>query len=361
MTESRGWSGGTVQLWRLCEALQRRGHAVALVCPPGGEILKHAAGGGMDVALCPMRQDYDLFAAARLAGAVRRFRPDVVHAHHPRAHALCLLAGVFSPMPRLVVSRRVSFRLNRWNVFSQWKYRSRRISAYAAVSEDIRRVLTDGGVPPERVEVIHSGVDVEKFSPRTPDENLRRELGLPAGVPIVGNVTHFSWWKGQRVFLQAAKRVAEGGAAVHFLLAGKDTDGAEAAGLARSLGLEGRVTLAGFRTDMPELLSLLSASVVSSLAGEGFSGVLRESMAMGVPVAATDVGGNRELVVHEKTGLLVPPGDAEALARAILRLVADAPLARAMADAARENVRSRYSIETMVEKNIRLYEKLLAA
>src|SRR5689334_16210421 len=103
VTESRSWSGGTVQLWKLCVALKRIGHGVALFCPPGAELLKHAEGSGVDLTVCPMRQDYDITAARTLAAAIRRFQPDVVHAHHPRAHALTLAASFFTPIPRLIV------------------------------------------------------------------------------------------------------------------------------------------------------------------------------------------------------------------------------------------------------------------
>jgi len=361
VTESRGWSGGTVQLWRLCEHLRRAGHGVALFCPPEGELLKHTPGSGVETFLSPMRQDYDLPAARRLADAVRQFRPDIVHAHHPRAHALALAASYFTPIPRLVVSRRVSFRLKKWNLFSQWKYRSPRIRAYVAVSEDICRVLIAGGVPSDRVRVIYSGVDVDAFAPRPPNEALRRELGLPADRAVVANLTHFSWWKGQTYFLEAAKKVLDAGGKAHFLLVGKDTDGAEARAKVAALGIEKNVTLAGFRTDVAEVLSLASASVVSSLAGEGFSGVLRESMSMGVPVLATDVGGNKELVRHEATGLLVPPADAGALAAAIRRYLVDKNLASSCARAGQTLVRENFSLQSTVQKTTAFYENLLRA
>jgi glycosyltransferase involved in cell wall biosynthesis len=361
VTESRSWSGGTVQLWNLCMALGRRGHEAGLFCPPNAELLKHTPGSGVRVWTRGMRQDYDLPAAWTLAKAVREFKPDVVHAHHPRAHALSLLAGLFAPMPRLVVSRRVSFRFKPWNVFSHLKYRSGRISAYTAVSSDIGKGLVEQGVRADKVHVIHSGVDVKKFSPRPPSAEVRAALKLPAGVPVVGNLNHFSWWKGQTVFLEAAKVLSEtpGAPKAHFLLAGKDTDGPEAREKVRSLGLEDRVTLAGFRTDMPEVISVLSLTVLSSLAGEGFSGVLREAMSMGVPVAATDVGGNRELVEDGVTGLLVPAGDAKVLAAAMGRALSAPDQARAWSAEAQRRVRSSYSIEAMVDKTIALYESLL--
>lgn len=350
-----------MQLWHLCRALVKRGHEAGLFCPLEAELMKHAPGSGVRVWNRAMRQDYDVPAARAIARAIREFRPDVVHAHHPRAHALCLIAGFFAPIPRLVVSRRVSFRFKPWNIFSHLKYRTGRIAAYTAVSADIGRGLIDQGVRPEKVNTIYSGVDVDKFAPRPPAESVRASLGVPAGVPLIGNLNHFSWWKGQTVFLEAARMLLDKGVSkVHFLLAGRDTDGEEAKAKVKSLGLENHVTLAGFRTDMPELISLLSMTVLSSLAGEGFSGVLREAMSMGVPVAATDVGGNKELVEDGVTGLLVPAGNPEALAGAMERMLADPAFAQRCAAEAQRRVRNNYSIEAMVDGTIALYQKLLS-
>jgi glycosyltransferase involved in cell wall biosynthesis len=359
VTESRSWSGGTVQLWNLCRALVQGGHETGLFCPPEAELLKHTPGSGVRVWTKPMREDYDLPCAWALARAVREFRPDIVHAHHPKAHALALIAGFFAPIPKLVVSRRVSFRFKPWNPFSHLKYRTGRIAAYAAVSSDIGRGLIEQGVASEKVHVIHSGVDVDKFSPRPPDEKVRSQLGLPSGIPVVGNLNHFSWWKGQTLFLEAAAKLMD--VKVHFLLVGKDTDGPDAREKVKTLGLDGRVTLAGFRTDMPEVISLLSLTVLSSLAGEGFSGVLREAMSMGIPVVATDVGGNKELVEDGVTGLLVPPGNAEALAESIKRMLKTPGLAKTCSSAAQKRVRENYSIEAMVENTLSLYRELVPA
>jgi glycosyltransferase involved in cell wall biosynthesis len=205
VTESRSWSGGTVQLWGLCQALVRRGHAAGLFCPPEAELLKHTPGSGVRVWTRRMRQDYDVPAAWALARAIKEFKPDIVHAHHPRAHALALIAGAFAKIPRLVVSRRVSFRFKPWNIFSHLKYRYNRIAAFTAVSTDIGKGLVDQGVRADKVHVVHSGVDVAKFSPRPPAEAVRETLGIPGGAPVVGNLNHVSWWKGQTVVLEAAR------------------------------------------------------------------------------------------------------------------------------------------------------------
>lgn len=347
-----------MQLWALCQALQKQGAAVALVCPPTAELLRHAEGSGVTLSLTTMRQDYDMAAVAHLRRFFRQWKPDIVHAHHPRAHALSLLALTGLKGPKLVVSRRVSFPLPRWNPFSQLKYRHPHIARFVAVSDDIRRVLEEGGVRPERIAVIRSGVDVERFSPRPPDTTLQQSLRIPLDLPLVGHLTHFSWWKGQAVFLQAVAQLVRRGVRGHFLLAGKDTDGPEARALVQELGISSQVTLAGFRRDMPEVLSLLTLSVVASLQGEGFSGVIRESMAMGIGVVATDVGGNRELVEEGVTGCLVPPGNPEALAEGILRQLSHRERREAMARTAQARVREKYSIQAMVQQTLDLYKSL---
>lgn len=342
-------------MFQLCLKLRKDGHEVTVACQPDNILLTRLQEENIPVFVVPMRQDYDLLAAFRIAQWLRRERAHIIHAHHPRAHALALIAGALVPAPALIVSRRVSFRLKKWNLFSQLKYRSSRITRFIAVSEDIRNVLVSGGVPPGKVTVIYSGVDTQRFSPKRPVETVRKELGLPSDRPIVGNLTHFSWWKGQTVFLEAAQKVIQAGTKAHFLLVGKDTDGPELTEKIRSLGIGSHVTLAGFRTDIPDVLSLLSLNVLASLQGEGFSGVLREAMAMNVPVVATDVGGNRELVQTGVTGTLVPPNDPSTMAEAIRKTLDHSDHAKDCAAEARRRVLDRYSLQRTVEDTEALY------
>ena len=126
------------------------------------------------------------------------------------------------------------------------------------------------------------------------------------------------------------------------------------------LGLTGRVVQAGYRTDIPEVISVLDISVNTPRAGEGLSGAVRESLAIGRPVVATDVGGNRELVRDGETGLLIPPDDARALADALARLLDDREFAERMASEGARFVRENLTVERMVEETERLYYRILA-
>ncbi len=115
-----------------------------------------------------------------------------------------------------------------------------------------------------------------------------------------------------------------------------------------------------YRSDVPDVLAALSVSVNSPRAGEGLSGAVRESLAAGVPVVATDVGGNRELVLDGETGLLVPPEDPAALATAIRRLLDDRALATRLAANGARFVRERLTVERMVEETERVYREVLS-
>ncbi|HVE11890.1 MAG TPA: glycosyltransferase [Elusimicrobiota bacterium] len=361
VTESQGWSGGAAQLLLLAKGLKAKGADVRLASPEDGEVARRAKAAGIPHIPFHPRQDYDLVSAARLARILDAERFEVLHAHHPRAHAVCVAAAYLaSNRPVLVVTRRVSFPLPK-NVFSRLKYRNPRIDGFVAVAEAIRQELLRGGVRAERVRTIPSGVETADFAPRPKDEALAAELGLPAGVPVIGKIGNHGEWKGQDHFLAAAAALAKRGRRAVFVLAGRDTDSEDLLAKAKELGLEpGTARFLGFRADVPRILSLLSVSVNAATKGEGISGALRESLAMGVPVCASDAGGNAELVEDGVTGRLFKAGDPEDLARVLAELLDDPAAARAQAERGRALVLERYSVDKMVERTDEYYRELAA-
>jgi glycosyltransferase involved in cell wall biosynthesis len=363
VSESNEWSGGAAQLLALAVGLRERGWDSRIGCRPGSGLFKHASERKLATFTVPLREDYDLPSAFKLARYVQDEGIDVVHAHHNRSHAVCLLANVILGLRGqrrvLVVSRRVSFPPGR-NPFSRWKYTSGSIDRIVAVAGAIKDVLVAAGVPAEKVEVVHSGVDVSRYSIRPAKPELARALGLPEGVPVVGKIANASPWKGQNVLLEAAAKLLASGRKLHFLLAGRDTQGEWVKGEVARLGLEKHVTLAGFRADVPDLLPLLSVSVNSAVQGEGLSGALRESLTAGVPVVASDHAGNRELLKDGKGGWLFPAGDASALAERVGWVLDHPKEARESVTAWQKDALREFSIEATIEKTAALYERLLA-
>lgn len=358
VSESHGWSGGAAQILVLGRGLVEAGWTVLLASPAGGEVAKRAPAVGMRHIDFMPRQDYDLFGARRLAKLVDAEAVQVLHAHHPRGHAVGLVSTYLSSSrPVFVVTRRVSFKVSS-NPFSALKYRNPRIDGYVAVAENIRRELISGGVPAERVRTIPSGVDTALFKPTAPDAALQRELDLPPGVPVIGKIANFSEWKGQSVVLDAAARLKQQGKEVVVVFAGRDTESPALKALAERFGVLRQCRFLGFRDDVHRLIPCFTVSVNAALKGEGISGALRESLAMEVPAVASDAGGNSELIVPGATGRLFKAGSGEELAKALFDTLNDLPGAKVLARAGAEVVRERFSDKTSVRLTMAYYAEL---
>jgi len=215
--------------------------------------------------------------------------------------------------------------------------------------------------------VLHSAVDTDKLVPDAYDATdrvrMRAELGVPADGILIGAVGNLNRFKGYTYFLQAAAKIRERVDPVRFLIVGRrlDTDVAYSEHLRQqtaALGLRENVIFAGFRDDVPRVLAALDVFVLSSVL-ESCPVALLEAMAMKIPVVATDVGAVREIVEHDRTGLVVPPGDAGAIAQAVLNLLAGPPeRVRDMVEQARKTVERRFALDTIARQQLQVYESL---
>lgn len=358
--EAPSWTGAMAQTYELATGLMRRGHGVTLVCTPGSVLHERARDTGVEVIALDLRSELNLLVVARLCWTVWTRRVEIIHAHRAHAHSLGLLAAWMTGRP-FVVTRRVSFR-PRENLGSRIKYRTRLLSKAIAVSNAVRDVLMDFGVSSEKIRVIYSGTDPSRYRPDLDGSGVRCEFGIPPDAPLVGKIANFyHGWKGHDTFLEAAKMVCARLPDARFLVVGEKTESPRARSTVEALGLGDRVILAGYRADVPEIMAALDVSVNSSRAGEGLSGAIRESLAAGKPVVATDVGGNSELVIDGETGLLVAPDDPRGLADAVLKLLTDSETAAALAANGRRYVTERLTVERMVEETERVYREILCA
>jgi len=347
------------QTFELVLGLRKRGHRVTLATTRGSILYDRALEAGVDTIAVETRSELNPAAIARLAQLVWSRRVNVIHAHRAHAHSLGLLTALATGR-HFVVSRRVSFR-PKDNFGSRVKYCNSFVTRIIAVSEAVKDVLVDYGVDADRVEVIYSGSDPARYRTGIDGAPVREEFGIPADAPLIGKIANFyHGWKGHDTFLEAAATLAAERPELRFLLAGHRTDSDKMTAMVERFGLTGRVVQAGYRTDIPEVISALDISVNTPRAGEGLSGAVRESLAVGRPVVATDVGGNRELVRDGETGLLIPSDDPAALASALARLLDDRELAARLADEGARFVRENLSVERMVVETESLYYRILS-
>lgn len=229
---------------------------------------------------------------------------------------------------------------------------------YVAVSNDLMDEGVRAGIfHASKVTVIPNGLKPD-HAPRSFDALAKRQvLGIPQDCPVIGTITRFEPQKANDDLLHAVALVSRRFPNLVTIIAGDGPQRAALEDLTTKLGLTERVRFLGWRSDAVELLGALDVFCMSSR-WEGCPMVLLEAMAMSRPVVATDIGGVREIVVHEKTGLLVPPGDSEALAAAILRLLNTGHQREQMGTAGRHRVEREFSTERMLSAYASLYDKL---
>jgi glycosyltransferase involved in cell wall biosynthesis len=306
----------------------------------------------------------------RFWGQVRREGIDIVHTYGFYPNVFAIPAAKLARVPVVIASIRDTGVYQTARQRSVQRTACRLADCVLVNAEAVREWLISEGYRPSKIAIIRNGIDLARFTRRLDTRGLRRELRLPPEAPVVTLVSRLSQPKGVEHLLEAAVIVVKRVPDVHFLIVGdgfavKDgvvlEDAAyrnELESYARQLGLGKRVRFTGVRLDVPEILTEATVSVLPSLS-EGLSNAVIESMAAGLPVVATRVGGTPEAVEDGVTGILVPPGQPAALARAICQLLENTELAESFGRAGRQRAFERFSLERMVQETEQLYFDLL--
>jgi glycosyltransferase involved in cell wall biosynthesis len=342
----RGWSSDAYWAGRVARELGERGHHVTFVARRGAtgvlDRLRELGVGDLRTLSfrgrrAPRESLADLLAVRAFLGA-----HDVVHVHRGKEHWMAVVANLVASRPVPLVRTRHIVGPVATHAANRWLYR-RATAHVIAVSQQIRRqYLASRLLGPERVTAVLGGVDDRIFHPGIDGQPFRKQVGLDGG-PVVGVLASLRKRKGHRVFIEAARLVRERRPEVRFVIAGAGRQAGPTRRLVAELGLEDGVRMTGFVSRPAEALAALDVAVYPALSSEGMGRVLYEYMAMARPIVATRVGLAPEVLEHGETALLVPPGDAPALAQAIDRLLADRPLAVATGRRCRGRVEDRYS------------------
>jgi len=308
----------------------------------------------------------DAVALVQLTRLIRRVRPHIVHTHTAKAGALGRLAAWLAGVPVIVhtyhghvfhgyfspAKTRLFLAIERWL--------ARRTDRLLAVSETVRSELLSLGIgTPEKLVVVPLGLDLEPFAGAgVLHGQLRGELGLGEDALLVGIVARLVPIKAHEVFLATAAEVGRRLPRSRFLVIGDGARRAELETLAGRLGLGDRVRFLGWRRDLDRIYADLDLVALTSR-NEGSPVSLIEAMAAGRPVVATQVGGVPDLIDDGVNGCLVPPDDPEALAEAMVTLLADPDRRQAMGQAGRKRVIPAFSAERLLGDMDRLYAELL--
>ncbi len=339
--------------------LLRLGHRAELICDPAGRLYERARHQGVTCYPLRIRNSVDLPAAIRFRAILRRGRYDIVHFHTSRAHAMAPYARGFARA--LVVTRRMDYRPNR--VFAPLLY-GRAVDGVAAISHGVADSLAKAGVVRERVTIIPSGVDCEHF--RLADSGTRAAaragLGLAPEALVLGSVGMLEPRKGHRHLLEAIARIVRAGKGANLacVIAGDGSLHADLQRDAEMLGVARQVRFLGRIDDVRTVLAATDIFAFPSLR-EGLGVAVLEAAASGLAIVASGTGGIGDVIEDGVTGMLVAPGDSEALAAAIMRMAASPQERAAMGQAARICAERKFSMSAMAARTVELYRACIAA
>ncbi len=365
LSKMTGAAGSEGHLLALLPAL--RAHGVdarlwVLVEPdhPLDEYVARASELGVPTERLTIRCDLDPALLWRLVRRLRGERPDILHTHLIHADLYGVVAARLAGVPRVISSRHNDDRF-RYRLPVRLLNRAlwRRIDAGIAISGAIRAFsLRVENAPADRVYTVPYGLDPATI-PARPEAcaALRTALGLPADALLVGSVCRLIEQKGLVYALRGFAAVAGEVPQAHYVLAGDGPLRPALEAEARALGVGERVHFLGWRDDAHAVFAALDVFLAPSL-WEGFGLVFLEAMAHGLPVISTTVSAIPETVVDGETGWLVPPRDAEAIARALRAALTDPQVRRARGANGRERLETQFTVEAMAERTLAVYRSV---
>ena len=349
ISSASSFGGGERYVADLTNSLSARGHDLYVAVRPQSPLPRHLQLRSEKILTLPLRNALDVASAHELDRFVRRNGIEVVHAHMARDYSLAAYATRRNRETKFIVTRHVLFQLNRMHRHILARA-TRVIAVSAAVARELRaqRILNE-----KQIAVIPNGIDVDRFDRVLADFDRAaylRGIGLPPECLLVGSIGELRTLKRHDDFIRAAALVPQ----AHFVLAGVGEVQKQLEELVVQLGLTNRFHFLGWVDDAEKLLAALDV-FVSASETESFGLVIVEAMAAGTAVVATETEGAKEIIEDQKTGILIPIGDVERIARSVIDLLENPEKRRTIATQSVKSVAQKFSLQRMVDEIEKIY------
>jgi glycosyltransferase involved in cell wall biosynthesis len=315
----------------------------------------------IDLKYIPQKGKFDILTLLRLYKDFREEKPDVVQTFLFTADFYGRLAAILAGVPKIISSvRNVDLWKKREHIFVD-KILAGFTTKFIANAEAVKKFVVESeGINLLKITVIYNGLDLTRFNISVAKDNIKCSLGIPLDKKIITMIARLRPQKDHKTFLMAASILKDKIKNIHFLIVGdKDSELDSVKSEILRLGLKEHTTLLLERKDIPQILSITDISVLTPLY-EGCSNAILESMAAGLPVVATDAGGNRELILDGKNGYIVPLKDYQAIADKVCYLVNNPKVAKEMGQTGRKMVEDNFSTKRMIEATITLYKEIIS-
>jgi len=361
---SLAWGGAEISAVKLALALKERGHNLLFAAHPNGRIIKELMRHDIEVIQMRLLRNFDPIAVFKLIRVLKKKKIDIIHVHMSRdlVHVFWALKFI-AHKPPVILQKQVSSKILKKDYFHKKIYSV--VSKIFVLSNFLREnVLQTCPVTDDKVVVIPGGIDLSKYEiGEKVRERLRMELNIPDSSIVIGTIARIDRGKGLIELVQAFSKLIENNKDIRLVIVGAPTVGEEKffeelKDRVSKLKVQELVLFTGFRSDIPEILTVFDIFVLASY-GEAFGYVLLEASAARLPIIATDSGGVRDIVEDGETGILVQPYDVESLYRAMDTLMKDAPLRKKLGLLGRQRIEDKFIEENILEKIEQEYQSLL--
>ena len=357
-----GWGGTEANLLSVAKHIDRKRYNVEIGCLVEGQVADTFRNSGLPVTIIGMKNKWDMVAVIRLVQLLRKKKIDIFHTCLYTSNTFGRIAAILARTPvTLSWEHGIApfLKLPR-HIWVDWVL-NKFTDAIVAVSHAVKRSITEvEKISEAKIHVVYNGVEPPQLNPSFNAKTKKIELGLGPEDRVLPYIASLGPPKGHKYFLPAIKKLIKDFPDVKFLFVGEGSLRGEIEREIERLGLKENVLLCGFRKDIPEILSTAEFYIHPSTR-EALSIAILEAMVMGKAVVANKVGGIPEAVVEGETGLLVPPKDTEAMARAIIELLQSPPRAREMGEKGRQRVLDYFSAERSARGLEKIYEQFIVA
>jgi glycosyltransferase involved in cell wall biosynthesis len=354
LSAEKTWRGGEQQIAYLIDELNNLNVEQLVVCRKGSSFETYCINNNIPHKSLGFKNQFDLNSSLKLKTIAKDFKADIIHIHSSHAHAIAVWAYYLGNKTNLVLSRKVDFPISK-NFLSNIKYNCSAIKKIICVSDAIKNIMQNDIDDKSKCITIYDGIDLSKFKNKS--NKLRTEFNIADDVKIIASTAALADHKDYPTLIESIKQIGEQLNA-HYFFIGDGPLRNEIQELVQKNNLQHKITFTGFRTDINDLLPDLDVFVLSSKT-EGLGSSILDAYACKVPVICTNAGGIPEIVTHELTGLMSSVGDANALAKNIIRIVKDDGLRSKIIGNAFEKVKN-FDKKIMAEQTLSVYKNIIS-
>lgn len=359
LMECDGVGGAESMLVNLINRLDKKKfHPVVCLLKDDEWLYKELIKNNVDVVVIPLKKAYNPIWIYKALRFVRKRNIHLIHAHEFLMNVYGTAVGKLAQIPVITTVHGKSYYWEKKHRAYAYKFTAK-FSKMITVSEELKHFLKEKiGIDYKNLQTIYNGIDLARFNSHSDCLQKREELNIDKRTKIVGAVGNLYPVKGHTYFLKAAAEILETESDVIFLIIGRGYLAEQLKQEAKDLGIYDYVRFLGFRSDVPELLKIMDIYVSSSLS-ECLSLSILEAMASGLPVVATNVGGNSEIIADGENGFLVESEDPNRLADRVLYLIKNDRIAKNIGERGRERIREKFDLKVMIKSYEELYYSLV--